>query len=367
MRKKTTLGRVTSLIGAMALAFTLASCGGPTIDDEQNETPQTNGGGQEGNGAGQEGNDPVELSDLDIALLPKAVNIPMFDASAAGAERVAEEIGASFDYNGPSTVSAAEQVSYLETLSQQQKDIIIISASDPDALCPSLDQTRAAGTSIVTFDSDTNESCRDAFINPASNESVGQTLLELAAEQIGGEGEVAILSGSANATNQNAWIATFEEELETNPEYANITLVATVYGDDEDQKSFEQTQGLLQAHPDLAAIVVPSSPGVAAAARYVSTSQYKGEVAITGLGLPNEMATFIEDGTVTAFALWDPEAMGALAAYTGIALATGEITGAEGETFTAGDMGEYTIGVGGEIVLGPPLVFDADNVRDYDF
>lgn len=344
---------------ATLMVTVLAGCSGTTVND-------TNDGGA-APGSGQIDPNAEMLTGLDIALLPKAVNIPMFDSSAAGAEAVSAEFDSSFDYTGPTTVSATEQVSYLETLSQQQKDVIVLSASDPEALCPTLDQTRAAGTKVVTFDSDTNSSCRDVFVNPASNESVGETLLSLIAEQIGGEGEVAILSGSANATNQNAWIAAFEAELEANPDYAGITLVATVYGDDEDQKSFEQTQGLLQAHPNLAGIVVPSSPGVAAAARYISTSEYKGEVAVTGLGLPNEMSAFIDDGTVESFALWDPEAMGALATYAGVALASGVISGAEGEKFTAGDLGEYTIGADGVLVLGPPLVFDESNVHDYDF
>ncbi len=344
---------------ATVLSLAFVGCSGTTIDSDDDAAS--------GSASGEANPDAQMQTGLAIALLPKAVNIPMFDSSAKGAEAVSDEYDASFDYTGPTTVSATDQVSYLETLSQQQKDVIVLSASDPDALCPSLDQARAAGTKVVTFDSDTDSSCRDLFVNPASNESVGQTLLQLVSEQIGGQGEVAILSGSANATNQNAWIAAFEEELESNPDYAGISLVATVYGDDDDQKSFEQTQGLLQAHPNLAGIVVPSSPGVAAAARYISTSEYKGNVAVTGLGLPNEMSAFIDDGTVSSFALWDPEAMGALATYAGIALASGIITGAEGETFAAGDLGEFTIGEDGVVVLGPPLVFTADNVHDYDF
>jgi rhamnose transport system substrate-binding protein len=149
--------------------------------------------------------------------------------------------------------------------------------------------------------------------------------------------------------------------------YPDMEIVTTVYGDDEDEKSFQETQGLLQSNPDLKGIISPTTVGISAAARYLSGSEYKGKVALTGLGTPNQMREFVKDGTVTAFALWNPADLGYLAAYAGAALAAGQITGAEGQTFTAGDLGQYTVGADGEIVLGDPTVFNADNIDDFDF
>jgi rhamnose transport system substrate-binding protein len=99
----------------------------------------------------------------------------------------------------------------------------------------------------------------------------------------------------------------------------------------------------------------------------VSGSSYKGKVAVTGLGLPNQMREFVKDGTVAQFALWNPADIGYLAGYAGAALASGQITGAKGETFTAGKLGKYTIGDAGEVVLGPPTVFDANNIDQFNF
>src|SRR5690606_18606427 len=137
------------------------------------------------------------------------------------------------------------------------------------------------------------------------------------------------------------------EELEK-PEYQDIELVTVAYGNDDDQKSFQEPQGLLRAYPGLAGIISPTTVGLAASARYLSGSEYQGEVALTGLGTPNQMREYVHDGTVES--------------YAGAALASGQITGAEGETFTAGELGEYTIGEDGEIVLGPPTVFDASTI-----
>ena len=113
----------------------------------------------------------------------------------------------------------------------------MISANDPTALCDSINAARDAGTKVVTFDSDTDPTCRDLFINQATAEGIAQVQVDMIAEQIGDAGEVAILSAAANATNQNAWIATMEELLAA--DHPDIKLVDTVYGDDDDQKSFD--------------------------------------------------------------------------------------------------------------------------------
>ena len=79
------------------------------------------------------------------------------------------------------------------------------------------------------------------------------------------------------------------------------------------------------------------------------------------------MREYVEDGTVTAFALWNPADLGYLAAYAAKALIEGDITGAEGDTFEAGKLGDYTVGADGVVLLGDPFVFNADNIDDFDF
>jgi rhamnose transport system substrate-binding protein len=145
------------------------------------------------------------------------------------------------------------------------------------------------------------------------------------------------------------------------------TVVAKVYGDDDDTKSFQEAQGLMQAYPNLKGIISPTTVGIAATARYLSTSNYKGKVALTGLGLPNEMRPFVKDGTVKEFALWDPAQLGYVAAYAGKARADGSITGAAGDSFTAGELGQREVEEGGIVIVGPPTVFNAENIDEYDF
>ncbi|MCZ7422115.1 rhamnose ABC transporter substrate-binding protein [Verrucosispora sp. WMMA2121] len=347
--------RVVATAVLAAVALTLGAC----AEDTGGTDPGT---GDTGNASGtiKEG--------LKVTFLPKQVNNPYFETSDnQGGKAAVEEFKGQYAQTGPSEASPSAQVSYINTLSQQGTDVIIIAANDQDAVCGSLTEAKAAGAKVITYDSDTKPECRDAFVNQASAEGIAQTQIKLISEAVGPDGgEIAILSATANATNQNAWIELMKTEL-AKPEYSKLTLVATVYGDDQDEKSFQEAQGLLSKYPNLKGIISPTTVGIAAAARYLSGSSYKGKVQLTGLGTPNQMREYVKDGTVKSFALWNPADLGYLAAYAGGALASGIITGKEGETFTAGKLGEYTVGANGEILLGDPFEFNADNIDEFNF
>ncbi|MCM3695649.1 rhamnose ABC transporter substrate-binding protein [Microbacterium oleivorans] len=335
-------------VAALALGATLVIAG-----------CSAGGGNTGGNGGGGEG------GDVSITMLPKNLGNPYFDTSTSGAEAAADELEASFEEVGPSEASPTSQVQYIQTAAQQGASALIVSANDPEAICDALDEARSADVKVVTFDSDTNPECRDLFINQATSEGIAKVQVDLIAEQIGDAGQIAVLSASANATNQNAWIELMKSELEAS--HPDIELVDVVYGDDDDQTSFDRTAALLQTYPELKGIVSPTTVGIAAAARYLSDSEYKGKVALTGLGTPNQMREYVEDGTVTAFALWNPADLGYLAAYAADALAKGDIAGEAGDTFEAGKLGEFTVEDGATVLLGDPFVFTADNIGDFDF
>ncbi|MCA2213243.1 rhamnose ABC transporter substrate-binding protein [Jidongwangia harbinensis] len=348
---------VTAGIAALFVAG-LTACGGTTKDDAATGA---------GNQAAASADPNAKLKEgLKIAFLPKQLNNPYSDVETSGGETAVKELKGEYKKVGPNDASASSQVSYINTLIQQQQDVIVVAANDPNAVCPSLNQARQAKIKVVTFDSDASPGCRDAFINQATTQGIGESLVKMAREQAGGAGEIAILSATPNATNQNAWIEVMKTEL-AKPENSKLKLVKTAYGNDDDQKSFQEAQGLLQSYPNLKVIVSPTTVGIAAASRYVSSSSYKGKVAITGLGLPNQMREYVKDGTVKKFALWNPADIGYLAAFAGAALSSGQISGAEGEKFTAGKLGEYTVGKAGEIVLGPPTEFTAENIDQFDF
>jgi len=302
---------------------------------------------------------------LSITFLPKNLGNPYFDTSDAGGKKAVEEFGGTYAEVGPQTGSPDAQVQYINTAAQQRTSGLVVSANDPKAICDALNEARKAGTKVVTFDSDTDPTCRDLFVNQATSEGIAKVQTDLVTKAIGDTGEIAILSASANATNQNAWIDLIKKDLAAN--HPNVKLVDVVYGNDDDQTSFDKTAALLQSHPNLKGIISPTTVGIAAAARYLSTSDKKGKVYLTGLGTPNQMKEFVKDGTVKEFALWNPGDLGYLAAFAAKALADGTITGKEGDKFTAGSLGDYTVGADSVVLLGDPFVFNAENIDQFNF
>ena len=300
-----------------------------------------------------------------ITFLPKNLGNPYFDTSDKGGETAITSFKGTYNQVGPSTATADAQVSYINTLTQQQVGAIVLSANDPTALGSALTQAKSAGVKIVTFDSDTDAKYRDVFVNQATAEGIAKVQVDIITKEIGDSGEIAILSAAANATNQNAWIDLMKKDLAAN--HPNVKLVDTVYGNDDDQTSFDKTAALLQTHPDLKGIISPTTVGVAAAARYLSTSDAKGKVKLTGLGTPNQMREFVKDGTVDEFALWNPEDLGYLAAFTAKALIDGTITGKKGDSFEAGKLGKFTVGDDNTVLLGDPYVFNKDNIDKFNF
>jgi rhamnose transport system substrate-binding protein len=345
---------------AVASAFVVAACGSTKDStDKESSAPAATNTAQASGGGIKEG--------LKIAFLPKQINNPYFTVSDKGGEDAVSAVKGDFKRVGPSDASASSQVSYINTLITQKQNAIVISANDPNAVVPSLKKAMAQGIKVVTYDSDTAPEGRNLFINQANAEDLGRTEVQLLAKQVGDAGgQIAILSATPNATNQNTWIKFMKDEL-SKPEYSKFKLVKVAYGNDDDQKSFEETQGLLQAYPNLKGIISPTTVGIAAAARYLQSSKYKGKVKLTGLGTPNQLRKFVKDGTIEGFELWDPSKLGYLAGYAAAAIASGEITGKAGESFDAGDLGKKQVGSNGEILLGPPTVFDKDNIDQFDF
>ncbi|WP_097991639.1 rhamnose ABC transporter substrate-binding protein [Streptomyces sp. f51] len=349
-----------ALAAVTSLALAVTACGGTTKSDVKKESGSAASAGE------ADPNAPTKKG-LTVGFLPKQVNNPYFTTADKGGQKAVEALGSTFKEVGPtSATDTSGQVSYVNTLTQQQVDAIAVSAQDPGALCTALKQAMKNGVKVVTYDSDTKPDCRNVFVSQAGAEDLGRTQVQLLAEQIGYKGEIAILSAAQTATNQNLWIDYMKDELK-DPKYKDVKLVKVAYGNDDAQQSFQQTQGLLQEYPKLAGIVSPTTVGIKAAAQYLSGSKYRGKVKLSGLGTPNDLRSYVKNGTVEAFELWDPAKLGELAGHASVALASGQITGKEGQTFEAGELGTYTIGKDGVVDLGKPTVFDKDNIDDFDF
>lgn len=304
---------------------------------------------------------------LKVFVIPKNLGNPYFTTAdsvkTGGALSALQELGEDGTETSGTQASAASQIPAIQAAVSKGANALIVSASDASALCPTLNSAMKQGITVVTYDSDA-PNCRTLFVNQASTEQIGTSEVDLLAKQINSTGQIAIVSAASSATNQNAWIGYMKQQLK---KYPNMKLVSIVYGNDDPTTATQVTQGLLQKYPNLKGIISPTTVGIVAAAGVLDTAKYRGKIALTGLGTPNSMKKYVADGTVQSFELWNPADLGYLAAYAAVNLASKTITNAQGQAFTAGRLGSFTVGADHSVLLGKPFVFDKSNIDKFNF
>lgn len=305
----------------------------------------------------------ASAEDVRIALVVKALGIGFFEAAAKGAEEAAAELGnVEIIYTGPTDTTAEGQIEVINSLIAQGVDAIAISANDQDALVPALKKAMSRGITVISWDSGVAPEGRQMHLNPSSNALIGNMIIKLAADHLPAGGDVAVLSASATATNQNIWI---DEMNKVMGNYPGINVVSTVYGDDLADKSYREAQGLMQSHPDLKAIIAPTSVGIVAAAQAVADAGKIGEINVTGLGLPSEMAGAIDSGASKSFAIWNPIDLGYSATMIAYNLANGSATAEAGASIPMGRMGAVTLDDTNSGAMADPFVYDSSNIADF--
>lgn len=310
--------------------------------------------------------------EVDMVLLPKFLGILVFDQANEGAQEAHAELGNPGEllFVGPTPEnSVAGQIEIMTTSATQGQGAVMLSNNAGDQIVPSAMAAQEAGTRVVTWDSPIpSGEGEDVFVAQVDFGSIGVVMADMAHSILGGSGQMAVLSATPDAANQNAWIAAMQEALEED-KYADIELVDVVYGDDQAEVSYNRALALVDQYPDLGLIMSPTTVGIQASAKAMQDEGLCDQVRVSGLGLPAEMMSYTLNGCAPEFALWDFRDLGYLTYYTAYGLATGQLSGDIGETFTAGRMGEYTIeedpGREGSrrILMGPFTVYNADNVE----
>ncbi|MDQ3248977.1 MAG: substrate-binding domain-containing protein [Chloroflexota bacterium] len=310
---------------------------------------------------------------VSMVLLPKFLGILPFDQARQGAEEAAAELEnpEELQFLGPTPEnSVAGQIEIVTTATTQGVGAIMLSNNAGDQIAPAAQAALDAGVKMVTWDSPIpSAEGEQVFVAQVDFDEIGVVMADMTLSILGEDGgQFAILSASPDAANQNAWIAAMQEAL-TDAKYANLELLDTVYGNDESEASYNQALALVDKYPDMELIMSPTSVGIVAASKALQDEGLCETVKVSGLGVPAEMVAYTLNGCAPEFALWSFVDLGYLTYYTTYLLATGAIEGVEGDTFTAGRMGDYTItkdptrDAGLRVLMGPFTVYNAENVE----
>ncbi|WP_102026669.1 autoinducer 2 ABC transporter substrate-binding protein [Salirhabdus sp. Marseille-P4669] len=300
---------------------------------------------------------------ISIAVVPKLVGIPYFNASETGAINAGEELGVDVEYTGPTQGDAAAQVKVIEDLISKNVDVLAVAPNDPASVEPVLKKAKDQGIHIMDWDTPANNV--DVSVKQVDDEEFGRHLAKKLVEAMGTEeGEIAILTGGLSAANLNAWIDAATAELEEN--YPGIKIVTEkVPTDEKQQVAYQKTLDLIKSYPNLKGILAVSTPAPLGAAQAVQEEGLQDEISVVGSALPTDSAPFLEDGSLDTAVLWDPGKLGHLTVAIGKMLAEGEFP-EDGQEIEG--VGPITVLEDGKtVIMGPPQDFTAENAGDFDF
>lgn len=297
-----------------------------------------------------------------VAMMPKAKGDPYFVSCRLGAEEAAREFGVDLIWDGPTGLDAARQNELVESWITRRVDAIAVSVENRASISTALRKARERGITVITWDADAEPDARDYFVNQATPEGIGTTLVDEAAKLMGSTGDFAIITGALAAPNQNAWIAVIRERLAA--AYPNMRLVTIQPSDDDRDKAFAEAQTIMRVYPNVKLIMAISAPAVPGAAEAVRQANRR-DVNVMGLSLPNMNKPYVHDGIVQTVILWNTTNLGYLTVRAAALAAAGTLApGAT--TLDGGRLGSIEVR-GEEILLGTPLVMTKDNIDGFDF
>jgi len=300
---------------------------------------------------------------LTIALMPKSKGNAYFISCKKGADKAAQELGVDLVFDGPTDPDPAKQNEIVENWITLGVDAIAVACENREGISTALRKAKAKGIKVITYDADALSDAREFFVNQATPEGIGFTLMDEAARLCNNEGEFAIITASLTAANMIEWQKHIEARRAD--KYPNMKMIALRPCDDLKDKAQSETTALLSANANLKCIMAICSPGVPGAAEAVKQAGQTGKVKVLGLGLPNENKRYVHDGVTDSVILWNTEDLGYLTVYSAHALATGELK-AGAQKVKAGTLGEFDI-AGDNIMLGKPFIFNKANIDQFDF
>lgn len=300
---------------------------------------------------------------ITVALLPKSKGNAYFISCKEGAEKAAKALGVDLLFDGPTTTDPAKQNEIVENWITLGVDVIAAACDNKEGISTALRKAQSKGIKVITYDADAMPDARTFFVNQATPEGIGYTLMDEAARLLNSEGEFAIILATLTAANQQEWRKHIEDRLAE--KYPKMKLVAVRPCDDLKDKAQSEATALLSAYPNLKLLMNICSPAVPGAAEAVKQAGKVGEVKVIGLGLPSENRRYVKEGVTDSVILWKTEDLGALTVEAAVALVKGTLK--PGDTkFKTVTMGEFEI-KGDNILLGKPFIFNEDNIDQFDF
>jgi rhamnose transport system substrate-binding protein len=321
-----------------------------------------------------DGGQPTNPKDLKgkkivLADVPKLIGIGYFAATTKGQAEAAAELTKNglpteVATDAPTEAAIQKQIEFIDNAISRGVDGILFASNDPVAISPVLRKALKAGIRVVGYDAESQPDAREWFVQQATPDGIAKALIDSMVAEVGKDADIAIVTSSLTAPNQNEWIAEMKKYIAAQGLKLNI---ATILPSEEDQQlAFKATGQIVKAYPNVKGIIGLSSVAFPGAADAITQANLIGKIAVTGLSTPNQMKPFVKSGCVKSVVLWNPVDLGYAAIYAMRAVVDGKIKPGATE-LDAGRLGKLKVIKGSQILLGPPFIFNKDNIDKFDF
>ncbi|NIN97376.1 MAG: substrate-binding domain-containing protein [Anaerolineae bacterium] len=237
---------------------------------------------------------PVPEKGLVFGGLVKNIH-PAWEVTGEGIREVLRKVGGELIWTAPEIEDVPKQREMFEGFLAQGVDAILFAASDPEAFTDLVSEAHSRGIPVVTYEADAAPSGRLAYIG-GNDYRYGRVAGEAMAEKLGGKGKVAILQGSATATNARRRADGMEDALTE----AGCEVVIRDVDKEDVEVSLSHCEQLMATYPDLAGFMGVYAYHISNAANAVVAAGKAGEIEISGTDPFGSAFDFIRDGTVFA-------------------------------------------------------------------
>jgi rhamnose transport system substrate-binding protein len=314
---------------------------------------------------------PKDLKGKKIVLadVPKLIGIGYFAATTKGQAEAAAELTKNglpteVATDAPTEAAIQKQIEFVDNAISRGVDGILFASNDPVAISPVLRKALKAGIHVVGYDAESQPDAREWFVQQATPDGIAKALIDSLVAEVGKDADIAIVTSSLTAPNQNEWIAEMKKYVAA--QGLKLNLVTILPSEEDQQLAFKATGQIVKAYPKVKGIIGLSSVAFPGAADAITQANLIGKIAVTGLSTPNQMKPFVKSGCVKSVVLWNPLDLGYAAVYAMRAVVDGKVKPDTTE-LDAGRLGKLKLINGSQFLLGPPFIFNKDNIDKFDF
>jgi ABC-type sugar transport system substrate-binding protein len=299
-----------------------------------------------------------------VAFVPQIIGIPYFDAMEAGGKEAAAKFGVDFIYQGPVDTNPVDQMQIVQNLIDQGVNAVAVSVLDASSIAPVVEAAKAKHVALFTSDSDAPKSGRALYVAQATDEGLGDAIIDEMVKRVGEDAKIGIVSGEATASNLNAWIGFMQARAKA--KYPKLKLLEPQFAGGTAQRAAQIATDLMTANPDLKGLIGVASTTCPGVGQAIETAGKIGKVIGTGYCSPNTARAYLKSGSFGYSVLWDPKELGYLTVWAGKQLI--DATEIPATTTPEGMSHPVTYDAKtGVLLLGEPAVFTAQNVDNYKF